>query len=74
MAETARWELLGFRQLAATDETAQEFQGLMLIHRLGSAEPVESVLVQVKRTVLEEFRTSLDRLLTRSTRFTPPPR
>ncbi len=74
MAETARWELLGFRQLAATDETAELFQGLMLIHRVGSAEPVESISISVKRTVLEELRTFIERLLTRSTRFPPPAR
>jgi len=74
MADTPRWEVLGFRQLASTDETAQEFQGLMLIHRVGSNEPVESIQVRIKRSALQELRDSLARLLSRSTRFTPPPR
>ena len=72
MNEKVRWELLGFRQLASTDETTQEFQGVMLIYRVDSNEPVESIQVRAKRSVLEELRDSLTRLLTRSTRFTPP--
>ena len=72
MSDKHRWELLGFRQLASTDETAQEFQGLMLIHRVGSNEPVESIQVRIKRSILDGLRDSLSRLLTRSTPFTPP--
>ena len=48
------WELLTLRGLAATDERAETFTGTLVIHRLGSAEPVESVAVQVKRNVLAE--------------------
>ena len=46
----------------------------MLIHRVGSNEPVESIQVRIKRSALQELRDSLARLLSRSTRFTPPPR
>ena len=74
MAEPSKWELLGVRQLSATDETAELFQGLMLIHRAGSSEPVETIEIRVKRAILQDFRDALSRLLTRSTRFTPPPR
>lgn len=74
MAEPSKWELLGVRQLAATDETAELFQGLMLIYRAGSGEPVETIEIRVKRAVLQDLRDSLSRLLARSTRFTPPPR
>ena len=74
MAEPSKWELLGVRQLSATDETAELFQGLMLIHRAGSGEPVEMIEIRVKRAVLQDLRDSLSRLLTRSTRFIPPPR
>ncbi|OGK98543.1 MAG: hypothetical protein A3E31_04740 [Candidatus Rokubacteria bacterium RIFCSPHIGHO2_12_FULL_73_22] len=65
MAET--WEVLTLRGLAATDERAQEFTGTLVIHRAGSAEPVESVQVSVKRTVLAELHETLGRLLARST-------
>jgi hypothetical protein len=64
MAET--WELLTLRGLAATDERADEFIGTLVIHRLGSREPVESVTVQVKRAVLQEMHDTLGRLLARS--------
>jgi hypothetical protein len=63
------WELLTLRGLAMTDETASEFVGTLVIHRAGSAEPVENVAVRVKRSVLEEISVSLGRLLARSTRF-----
>ena len=66
----AEWELLTFRSLAMGDETASEFSGTVVIHRTGSAEPVEQVRVRVKRSVLEEMATTLQRLLTRSTRYT----
>ena len=68
-----QWELLGVRGLAATDESAEEFTGTLLIHPVGSAEPVEAVQVRVKRSILAELQTNLSRLLKRSTRFTPPP-
>jgi hypothetical protein len=74
MSTASGWELLGFRQLAVTDETAGEFRGVMLIHRIGSAEPVEEVEVLIKRSVLQEIRDTLGRLLARSTPFTPPQR
>ena len=64
------WEVLTLRGLAATDERAQEFTGTLVIHRAGSAEPVESVQVVVKRTVLAELHETLGRLLARPT---PPP-
>jgi hypothetical protein len=64
MAE--RWELLGVRQLAATDERADEFAGTLLVHRQGATEPVEVVEVRVARAVLEEIERYLARLLDRS--------
>lgn len=67
-------ELLGVRGLAATDETAEEFTGTLLIHRTGSGEPVEAIQVRVKRSILVDLSSTLSRLLQRSTRFTPPPR
>lgn len=69
-----QWELLGVRGLASTDETADDFVGTLLIHRVGGAEPVESIPLRVKRSVLAELEDTLRRLLRRSTRFTPPPR
>ncbi|MFQ5898052.1 MAG: hypothetical protein ACE5JN_07380 [Candidatus Methylomirabilia bacterium] len=68
------WELVGVRGLAATDETAEEFAGILLIHRVGSDEPVEAVRLRVKRSTLSELEGTLRQLLKRSTRFTPPPR
>lgn len=65
MAET--WEVLTLRGLAATDERAETFTGTLVIHRLGSAEPVESVAVTLKRSVLSELHEYLGRLLARST-------
>lgn len=70
----AYWELLGVRGLAATDESAEEFTGTLVIHRVGSPEPVEEVQIRVKRSILTETQATLSRLLRRSTRFTPPPR
>jgi hypothetical protein len=61
------WELLTLRGLAATDERAEEFTGALVIHRVGSPEPVESVTVRVKRSVLSELHDHLGRLLKRST-------
>jgi hypothetical protein len=61
------WELLTLRGLAAIDERADEFTGALVIHRLGSPEPVESVAVRVKRSVLTELHDTLGRLLKRST-------
>jgi hypothetical protein len=60
------WELLGIRQLAATDEHAIEFTGTLLVHRRGGAEPVETVRVTVRRAVLEEVDRYIARLLERS--------
>jgi hypothetical protein len=65
MAES--WEVLTLRGLAATDERAEQFTGTLVIHRLGSVEPVDSVSVTVKRTVLAELHENLGRLLARST-------
>jgi hypothetical protein len=65
MAES--WEVLALRGLAATDERAEQFTGTLVIHRLGSVEPVDSVSVTVKRTVLAELHENLGRLLARST-------
>jgi hypothetical protein len=65
MAET--WEVLTLRGLASTDERAHEFTGALVIHRVGSAEPVESVQVSIKRSVLTELYDTLGRLLARST-------
>jgi hypothetical protein len=65
----AEWELLLLRGLGVTDETAGEFRGTLVIHRVGSAEPVEDVIVRVKRSVLEELAAQLARLLARSTAY-----
>ena len=65
----AEWELLTVRGLSMTDESASEFVGTLVIHRKGSAEPVENVTLRVKRSVLEEVATTLQRLLVRSTGF-----
>lgn len=65
----AEWELLTLRGLAMSDETASEFTGTLVIHRKGSAEPVEQVGIRVKRTVLEEMSAGLQRLLARSARY-----
>ncbi len=67
MANTTQaWELLGIRQLAATDEHAEEFTGTLLIHRRGATEPVETIDVTVKRAVLAELESYVTRLLRRS--------
>jgi len=68
MAEP-EWELLAVQGLSMTDETASEFVGTFVIHRAGHAEPVEQVRLRVKRSVLEEVSRTLQRLLTRSTKF-----
>jgi len=67
MSET--WEVLTLRGLAATDERAEEFTGTLVIHRVGSAEPVETITVRVKRSILGELHDSLGRLLARSIGF-----
>ena len=67
MGET--WEVLTLRGLAATDERAEEFTGTLVIHRLGSTEPVESITVRVKRSILSEVHDALGRLLARSKGF-----
>jgi hypothetical protein len=63
------WEVLTLRGLAATDERADAFTGTLVIHRLGSPEPVESVSVEIKRSVLVELQQTLARTLARSTGF-----
>lgn len=63
------WEVLTLRGLAATDERAEEFTGILVIHRIGSPEPVESVPVRIKRSVLTELHEGLGRLLARSIGF-----
>ena len=63
---SGEWEILGIRQLAATDERAEEFQGTLLVHRPGSADPLEPLPVRVKRAVLVEMEAYLARLLARS--------
>jgi len=65
MADT--WELLQMRGLAAVDERAEEFTGTLVIHKVGSTEPVESIPVRVKRSMLTELHETVGRLLTRST-------
>ena len=67
MAE--EWEILTLRGLSATDERAEEFTGTLVIHKVGSPEPVESVTVRVRRSVVRELNESLARLLKRSTGF-----
>ncbi len=71
MGET--WEILTLRGLAATDERAEEFTGALVVHRVGSAEPVEPVTVRVKRSILAELHETLGRLLARSTGTTRRP-
>ena len=66
------WELLTLRGLAATDARAEVFTGTLVIHRVGTPEPVESVAVQVKRNVLVEMHETLGRLLARSTGLERP--
>ena len=58
------------RGLAATDERAERFVGSLVISREGNREPVESVEVAIKRTVLVELHENLGRLLARSTGIT----
>jgi len=70
MVETG-WEILTLRGLAATDERAEEFTGTLVIHRVGSVEPVESIAIRVKRSVVTDLHESLGRLLARSTAFKP---
>ena len=69
MAET--WEVLTLRGLSATDERAEEFTGTLVIHRVGTGEPVESVSVRVKRSVVVELHDTVGRLLARSVGFRP---
>ena len=64
------WEILTLRGLAATDERAEKFVGSLIIHREDNPEPVESVTVAIKRTVLVELHENLGRLLARSTGIT----
>jgi len=71
MAES--WEVLTLRGLAATDERAEQFDGTLVIHRVGSREPVESVSISIKRSVLAELHENLGRILARSTGITRRP-
>jgi hypothetical protein len=64
-----QWELLTLRALTSVDERAEEFTGTLVIHRVGSGEPVESVAVTVKRSVLAELHQNLGQLLARSTAY-----
>ncbi|HUM15455.1 MAG TPA: hypothetical protein VL086_07200 [Candidatus Nitrosotalea sp.] len=64
------WELLTLRGLAMTDETASEFTGTLVVHRQGSAEPVENVSVRIKRSMLEEMAGVVQRVLARSVPYT----
>ena len=66
------WEILTLRGLTATDERAEEFVGTLVIHRVGSQEPVESITVRVRRSVVRELQETLGRLLKRSTGFVRP--
>jgi hypothetical protein len=70
---TESWEVLTLRALAAADERAERFDGTLVIHRVGSREPVESVSVSIERSVLIELHESLGRLLARSTGITRRP-
>ncbi len=63
------WEVLTLRGLSMTDESASEFVGTLVVHKQGSAEPVENITVRVKRSVLEEVASTLSRVLARSTRY-----
>jgi hypothetical protein len=69
-----QWEILTLRGLAATDERAEEFVGTLVIHRVGSPEPVESIQVRLKRTIVTELSDALTRLLKRSIGFKRTPR
>lgn len=69
--QAVHWEILGIRQLAATDERAEEFAGTLLVHRRGSAEPLEPVAVTVTRPVLVELEAYVARLLRRSRGLRP---
>ncbi len=66
MSQGEAWEILGIRQLAAVDERAEQFEGTLLVHRRGAAEPVETIAVTVKRSVVAELEGYLTRLLRRS--------
>jgi len=66
------WEVLTLRGLSATDERAEEFTGTLVIHRVGEPEPVDSVPVRIKRSILVELHDNLGRLLARSVGFKPP--
>jgi hypothetical protein len=67
MAE--EWEILTLRGLAAVDERADEFTGTLVIHKAGSSEPVENVMVRIKRSIVRELGDTCTRLLERSTGF-----
>jgi len=69
--QAEEWEILGIRQLAATDEHAREFAGTLLVHRRGARDPVETLAVTVKRSVLAELEAYLTRLLKRSRGLAP---
>ena len=67
-----RWEILTLRGLAATDERAEEFTGTLVISKAGSKEPVDEVVVTVKRSMLKELHENIGRLLARSTAYQRP--
>ena len=67
MAE--EWEILTLRGLTATDERAEEFTGTLVIHKAGASEPVESITVRVRRSIVRELNDTLGRLLKRSTGY-----
>jgi hypothetical protein len=64
-----RWEILTLRGLASADERAEEFTGTLVISKVASREPVDSIDVTVKRSVLKELHDNLGRLLARSTAY-----
>jgi hypothetical protein len=70
MAE--EWEILTVRGLAAADERAEDFTGTLVIHRVGSPEPVENVTIRIRRSAVRELQETLARLLKRSTGFVRP--
>ena len=66
VSHTETWEILGIRELAATDERAEEFTGTLLVYRPGATEPLETIRVSARRAVLAELEAYVSRLLKRS--------
>lgn len=64
-----RWEILTLRGLASADERAAEFTGTLVISKIDSPEPVDSIVVTLKRAVVTELHETLGRLLARSTAY-----